>query len=280
MKPEVLLGLGLAAGAVALAVRTVRAEEPGTAGSAAGGAEPFFGGGGYGSADPWTGHPIDPATGLPAAASSGPTFVVLSPDAEGRIIDDNERANAQAVQDQRDSLARVEQNTRTSNAFAAAAATAASVPFAIAGIAKHGPALGRSITAAARSAAGIIPPLSAPGATITQLGAVTGAGWAVGVTGGVALGLGGVKVLHATGALDKGEQASTYLAQHTPQPAQAVAKSLLVGPATLGAVATGLVGHGSVGGNVKKAWDGTVQQKVVNGGVGAAKKVWGWAVGH
>lgn len=276
MKNGLLLGLGLAAGAGVLWWHRAQMAGSPSAPSDAAGGEPFQGlGSAYAPADPWTGAPIDSASGLPQT----PAVVALSPDGEHRFIDDNRQAAEQAASDQRASLQRIEDNTRRSNAFSAAAATAASVPFAVYGIGKYGAQLGRSLPAAARAAGGIIPPLSAPGATITQLGAVTGAGWAVGTTAGVALGLGAVKVLDAVGGLRAGENASRAIAQHTPQAGQVAAKSLLQPFASVGAVATGIVGHGSVAGNLKQAWTGTVQQRLTNGGVSAVRKAWGWLHG-
>jgi hypothetical protein len=197
--------------------------------------------------------------------------VALSPPSEAAIIADNRRANDQLLSDNRDSEARTEANTRASNAFQAAAVTASTVPFALYGIAKYGPqlgaSLGRGVNAITRAAANVVPRFAAPGATIGDWGALTATGAAVGVAGGAALGLGTVKVLDATGALNALERAGSSFARSAPASVQAVVKTAAQPLSYLGAVATGLVGHGSIPDNLQKAYNGTLTQRVLSGGL-------------
>ena len=112
---EVALGLLALGGAGALAWAWMHREDtsggqqapPQTGGGEGGGLPGGFGG--FTAIDPLTGLPVDPTTGLPTdpatpppAATSGPPIynVTFSPDAERQIIDDNRRAQEDALRSQ------------------------------------------------------------------------------------------------------------------------------------------------------------------------------------
>jgi hypothetical protein len=226
-----------------------------------------YSGGSYGGRDPFTGQPIDPRTGLPTGLQEPPVFR-FSPEAEAAIIDDNRRAADQGLADQRASLARIEDSAHTADAVNAALAAAATVPFAVGGAIKYGPALARGIgdggRAILRNLAGVAPRLAAPGAGIAEFGALTATGAAVGAATGAAIGLGAVKVLQDTGGLDKVASAGRALGRATNAPAQTAIKSVALPLSLPGALVTAAVGRGSAKENLRSAAKGTVVAPVVD----------------
>ncbi|MHB8633022.1 MAG: hypothetical protein ACYDBQ_03510 [Thermoplasmatota archaeon] len=232
-------------------------------------ADPYGGGGGYttgglsyptlpggtpgtpdsGAPPPGTGGGGG-APGAPGAAAPPPVINLrLSPPAEQQLLNQNQDLNRQSAD-----------TNRFSQGIQAAAATAAAAPFAIYGAYKYGSALASAFRGAGQAAAGAVENigarLAAPGAGFADVAALTPAGAAVGVAGGVGLGLAGVAALKQTGALAAGSRFEQNVFEQQPGWAKTTERAVLSPLSAVGAVATGLVGYGSVGSNLGAVWHG------------------------
>lgn len=192
-----------------------------------------------------TGHDLEPSPSGPGVFS--PQF---SPDFERELLRQNEDTNRQIV-------AETQKQTRAANLEAAAFGGVAAVTLGGAAIkvASKTPGLVRAASPALTRAAGTAVRVAGP----------------VGV--GVGLGLTGVAALEKTGALDHVQKFGASTIGKTPAPVQTAVKTVLLPASTVGAVATGLVGRGSVQGNVRTAFRGTLVNK-------GTKTVQGWFGGR
>jgi len=246
------------------------------------GMEPQAGGGGAPSESPFGGTEsafsfFDPATGLPvspadvgfssvvgpdgllrdvtghdvAPGPSEPTVFQpqFSPDFEREILRQNDETNRQIVAEQ-------QRQTRNSNLETAAVVGGTAVF-----------ALPAAIKVASKTAS-----LIRPAAPVIARAAGTAVRVAGPVGAGIGLGLAGVSALDKTGALDKVQQFGASTIGKAPAPVQTAVKTVALPLSTVGAVATGLVGRGTVQENVRTAFRGTV----LDSGIKQVQSFFGW----
>lgn len=244
--------------------------EPQAGGGTAGSESPF---GGPESAfsffDPATGLPVSPADvgfssvvgpdglprdvtnpdGGPASAEPSVFSPQFSPDFERELLRQNDETNRQIV-------AETQKQTRAANLEAAAFGGVAAVTLGGAAIkvASKTPALVRAASPALARAAGTAVRVAGP------------------VGAGVGLGLAGVAALEKTGAFDHVQSFGASTIGKAPAPVQTAVKTVALPLSTVGAVATGLVGRGSVRENVRTAFRGTLVDK----GTKAVQGFFGW----
>ncbi len=307
MDRTALIALGLIGlGGLAYAATRVEANQgpqptaPGLGGQGAG-----FGGlsdGAY-AYDPSTGQYYDYSNPPNPEASSqggglGPAF---SPEYESAVLDELRRANAANETEQRRINNEIASDSASASRFSQVADLAnvgLALAFGAPLIKSAGGAIARGGASLLRGGAGAVAKggaqsrLNAFGvqnATRTaRLGNLATRSTALlrappvayggAAAAGVALGLGGTAVLEKSGALDaldRGNAAEKTIAFLTPKAveheAEVAVKSVALPLAAVGAVATGVVGRGSVRGNLRQAYRGTVQESVVNATRDAAK---------
>lgn len=224
---------------------------------------PFAAGGdsgGFGSWEPAAGGTMGPDNPFGAAAA-GPGGV----GGAGFYGDPVGPATPYSPAFERDAIAIARKDAKDAhrarvrdNAIQAVGVAAFAAPVVVAG----GLGLARGLTALRAS-----PGVTARLAPLARTAVTSTAG---SVTLGVGLGLGATAVLEHTGAFDALARQAQRV--NAPAPVVTAVKSAALPVAIVGGTAKALVGKDTIAGNLRAAYKGTVQQKVVSSVVSVAKK--------